>query len=165
MVVCGSNVRVCLLGSNNAVFTLMVMDVAMKPGREAFVEFLVNCTFCDTNNLYCGLPITTTTGNDGGSGRPAPIWPSCKHRRIVMEPVGRPLRFAKSIPELIVILHDIMECHSTIIEECQILRHDISTNNILIIQPKSGCIAHNLEDSPVEQIALDDQELLLYMVY
>ncbi|KAJ1676253.1 hypothetical protein EV182_008563, partial [Spiromyces aspiralis] len=73
--------------------------------------------------LYRDLPITTTTttttGNDGGnndgSGGPAPIWPSREHRRIVMQPVGEPLRSLKSVPELIIVLRDAMRCHSAIL--------------------------------------------------
>ncbi|KAJ1680178.1 hypothetical protein EV182_000538 [Spiromyces aspiralis] len=116
------------------------------PGREVFVEFLINCSsFCGTNNLYHGLLITTT-GNDDGSSRPALIWPSCKHQRIVMEPVGRPLRFLKSIPEFIIILHNIMQCHSTILSECGILHCDILTSNILVIWTESALLRGILID-------------------
>ncbi|KAJ1673199.1 hypothetical protein EV182_005704 [Spiromyces aspiralis] len=266
-------IRVCLLGPNEAVFASMVMDVTTKPGRKAFVEFLVNCSFCDTDqlgldptmtyledikcwriecptedgeevpsyvysdkvivaanrlfgrhmrcflgsldmlpkgsklkhdvvvkeswlymadkhcdeikflrkirdalsgkgdidfeyprllhsrcvklwtgthddtkNLYRSLPITTTTGNDGGSGRPAPMWPSCEHRRIVMQPVGEPLRFLKSVLELIIMLHDAMQCHSAILSECSILHCDISTNNILVVRTDSGLMQGMLID-------------------
>ncbi|KAJ1669932.1 hypothetical protein EV182_008519, partial [Spiromyces aspiralis] len=44
VVVCGSSVRVCLLGPNEAVFASTVLDIATEPGRKAFVEFLVNCS-------------------------------------------------------------------------------------------------------------------------
>ncbi|KAJ1675946.1 hypothetical protein EV182_000273 [Spiromyces aspiralis] len=121
-----------------------------EPGREAFVELLVNCSFCDTNNLYHGLPITITTGNNGGnddgSGGQAPMWPSREHRRIVMEPVGKPLRFLESVPELIIVLHDAMKCHSAILSECRILHRDISTNNILVVRPESGLVRGMLID-------------------
>ncbi|KAJ1680187.1 hypothetical protein EV182_000512, partial [Spiromyces aspiralis] len=104
----------------------------------------------NTDYLYCGLPITTTTGNDGsnndGSGGPAPIWPSREHRRIVMQPVGRPLRFVKSVPELIIVLRDAMKCHSAIFNECGILHRDISTNNILVVRPESGHVRAMLID-------------------
>ncbi|KAJ1669645.1 hypothetical protein EV182_008666, partial [Spiromyces aspiralis] len=139
VVVCGSSVRVCLLDPNEAVFASTVMDVATGPGREAFVEFLVNCSFCNTKNLYRGLPIiTTTTGNDGGSGGPALIWPSREHRRIVMRPVDEPLWLVKSLPELIIVLRDVMKCHSAVVEECRILHRDISTNIILVVRPELG---------------------------
>ncbi|KAJ1680396.1 Pre-mRNA-splicing factor 38A [Spiromyces aspiralis] len=279
--VCGSSVRVCLLGPNEAVFASKVMDVATKPGREAFVEFLVNCSFCDTDQLgldptmtylediecwkiecptdgekgkekgpkyvysdkvimvadrlfgrhtrcflgsldmpaegsklkhdvvvkdswshavgkhrdevkllrkisaglghkknidfeyprlLCGgrvkvpptgivddtdylyrdLPITTITGDDGGnndgSSGPAPKWPSREHRRIVMQPVGKPLRFVESVPELIIVLRDVMRCHGTILNECGILHRDISTNNILVVRPESGLVRGMLID-------------------
>ncbi|KAJ1679048.1 hypothetical protein EV182_002833, partial [Spiromyces aspiralis] len=276
VVVCGSHVRVCLLGPNEAVFASTVLDVATKPGRKTFVEFLVNCSFCDidqlgldptmtylediecwkiecpaedgkdgpsyvysdeviviaerlfgrhtrcflgsldmptegselrhdvvvkdswshaadkrcdeveflktirgalsgkkdtdfeyprllcggrvkilstgaldnTDYLYRGLPITTTTttGNDGGSGGPAPMWPSREHRRIVMQPVGRPLRLVKSVPELIIVLRDAMRCHSAILSECHILHRDISTRNILVVRPESGRVRGMLID-------------------
>ncbi|KAJ1675920.1 hypothetical protein EV182_000307, partial [Spiromyces aspiralis] len=146
VIVCGSSVRVCLLGPNEAVFASTVMDVATGPGRKAFVEFLVNCSFCDTNNLYRGLPITTTTGNDGGSGGPALIWPSREHRRIVMRPVDEPLRFLESLPELIIVLHDVMKCHGAVVEECRILHRDISTNIILVVRLESGRVRDMLID-------------------
>ncbi|KAJ1675792.1 hypothetical protein EV182_000570 [Spiromyces aspiralis] len=287
VVVCGSSVRVCLLGPNEAVFASTVMDVATGPGRKAFVEFLVNCSFCDidqlgldptmtylkhikcwkiecptedgedgpkyvysdevimaadrlfgrrtrcflgsldmppegselkhdvvvkdswsdavgtyrdevkflreirgalsgkenidfeyprllhggcvklwigatdsdskpvfiaddTDYLYRDLPITTTTGNDGGnddgSGGPAPMWPSREHRRIVMGPVGEPLRFVESVPELIIVLRDVMRCHGAIFNECSILHRDISTRNILVVRPESGLVRGMLID-------------------
>ncbi|KAJ1675037.1 hypothetical protein EV182_002059, partial [Spiromyces aspiralis] len=274
VVVCGSSVRVCLLGPNEPVFASTVMDVATGPGREAFVEFLVNCSSCDTDQLgldptvtylediecwkiecptedgeevpsyvysdevivvadrlfgrhtrcflgsldmlpegselrhdvvvkdswsyaadkrcdevkslrkirdilrvkedvdfeyprllhggcplfiaddtdylYRDLPITTTTGNDGGnddgSSGPAPMWPSHEHQRIVMEPVGKPLRFLESVPELIIVLRDAMRCHGAILSVCSILHRDISTNNILVVRPESGHIRGMLID-------------------
>ncbi|KAJ1675629.1 hypothetical protein EV182_000891 [Spiromyces aspiralis] len=104
----------------------------------------------DTDYLYRGLPITTTTGNDGGnddgSGGPAPIWPSREHRRIVMQPVGEPLWLVKSVPELIIVLRDAMRCHSAILNECSILHRDISTNNILVVRPESGLVRGMLID-------------------
>ncbi|KAJ1675385.1 hypothetical protein EV182_001372 [Spiromyces aspiralis] len=283
VVVCGSHVRVCLLGPNKAVFASTVMDVATGPGRKTFVEFLVNCSFCDidqlgldptmtyledikcwkiecptedggeipsyvysdkvivaadrlfgrhtrcflgsldmpaegselkhdvvvkdswshaadkrcdevkslrkirdalsgkegidfeyprllhggcvklwtgatdsdgkpvfiaddTDYLYRGLLITTTTGNDGGSGGPAPVWPSREHRRIVIGSVGESLRSLKSVPELIIVLRDAMKCHSVILSECGILHRDISTNNILVVRPESGLVRGMLID-------------------
>ncbi|KAJ1679593.1 hypothetical protein EV182_001729, partial [Spiromyces aspiralis] len=277
VIVCGSHIRVCLFSPNEAVFASTVMDVATKPGRKAFVEFLVNCSFCDidqlgldptvtylkhikcwkiecptegekgkekdpkyvyfdktivaanrlfgrhtrcflgsldmpaegsklkhdvvvkdswshaadkrcdevkslrtirdalsgkegidfeyprllhsgrvkvpstgahddTKNLYHGLPITTTTGNDDGSGGPAPKWPSREHRRIVMQPVGWPLRFVESVPALIIVLRDVMRCHSAILRECGILHRDISISNILVVRPKSGHVRGMLID-------------------
>ncbi|KAJ1674340.1 hypothetical protein EV182_003480 [Spiromyces aspiralis] len=58
MVVCGSHIRVCLLGPNEAMFASKVMDIATKPGRKTFVEFLINCSFCDIDQL--GLDPTMT---------------------------------------------------------------------------------------------------------
>ncbi|KAJ1674495.1 hypothetical protein EV182_003163, partial [Spiromyces aspiralis] len=58
VIVCGSHVRVCLLGPNEVVFASKIMDVATKPGRKTFVEFLVNCSSCDTDQL--GLDPTVT---------------------------------------------------------------------------------------------------------
>ncbi|KAJ1673231.1 hypothetical protein EV182_005641, partial [Spiromyces aspiralis] len=286
VVVCGSSVRVCLLSPNEPVFASTVMNVATRPGRKAFVEFLVNCSFCDTDQLgldptmiylkhikcwkiecptegekgpkyvysdkvivaadrlfcrhtrcflglldmppeggelkhdvvvkdswsdavsthrdeveflreirnalsvkedvdfeyprllhggcvklwtgatdgdgkpvfiaddtdylYRDLPITTTTGNDGGnndgSSGPAPMWPSREHQRIVMQPVGRPLRLAESVPELIIMLCNVMQCHGTILSECGILHCDISTSNILVVWTDSGLVRGMLID-------------------
>ncbi|KAJ1677676.1 hypothetical protein EV182_005664, partial [Spiromyces aspiralis] len=100
----------------------------------------------NTDYLYGGLLITTTTGNDGGSGGPAPKWPSREHRRIVMQPVGEPLWLVESVPELIVVLRDAMRCHSAILSECGILHRDISTNNILVVRPESGHVRGMLID-------------------
>ncbi|KAJ1676242.1 hypothetical protein EV182_008587, partial [Spiromyces aspiralis] len=106
----------------------------------------------DTDNLYRDLPITTTTtgndggNNDGGSGGPAPVWPSREHRRIVIGSVGESLRSLKSVPELIIVLRDAMKCHSVILSECGILHRDISTNNILVVRPESGCVRGMLID-------------------
>ncbi|KAJ1676454.1 hypothetical protein EV182_008165 [Spiromyces aspiralis] len=56
IVVCGSNIRVCLLGPNKAMFALKVIDITTRLGREAFIEFLINYSFCDTDQL--GLDLT-----------------------------------------------------------------------------------------------------------
>ncbi|KAJ1676106.1 hypothetical protein EV182_008872, partial [Spiromyces aspiralis] len=101
----------------------------------------------NTDYLYRGLPITTTTtGNDDGSGGPAPKWPSREHQRIVMQPVGRPLWLVESVPELIIVLRDAMKCHSVILSECGILHRDISTRNILVVRPESGHVRGMLID-------------------
>ncbi|KAJ1673175.1 hypothetical protein EV182_005753 [Spiromyces aspiralis] len=98
----------------------------------------------DTDNLHHSLPTTAVNNHDSGEynggGNITARWSFCEHWQIVMEPVGRPLRFVKSILELIIILRDTMKCHSTVIEECHILHCNISTDNILIIQPESGCM-------------------------
>ncbi|KAJ1999816.1 hypothetical protein GGI04_003951 [Coemansia thaxteri] len=56
------------------------------------------------------------------------------HRRIVTSPIGQPLRKAKSAKELILVVGDVMRCHSAIVAECKILHRDISDNNILIVR-------------------------------
>ncbi|KAJ1673174.1 hypothetical protein EV182_005752 [Spiromyces aspiralis] len=83
VVVYSSNIRVCLLSPNEAVFSSTAMDVATGPGREAFIGSLVNCSFCDINQL--GLDLTMTYLEDikcwkieclteGGKGGPSYVY-------------------------------------------------------------------------------------------
>ncbi|KAJ2667607.1 hypothetical protein IWW42_005799, partial [Coemansia sp. RSA 1085] len=52
------------------------------------------------------------------------------HKRIAMKGIGKPLKTINSCLELIIIVADVMNCHSGI-ERCNILHQDISTANIL----------------------------------
>ncbi|KAJ2662592.1 inducible alternative oxidase 2 [Coemansia sp. RSA 1199] len=54
------------------------------------------------------------------------------HMRIAMSGVGKPLKTVRPIPELIIVIYDVMRCHMGIIEHCQILHRDISEANILV---------------------------------
>ncbi|KAJ2122315.1 inducible alternative oxidase 2 [Coemansia sp. RSA 720] len=60
------------------------------------------------------------------------------HMRIAMSGVGEPLKFIKSIPELIVAIYDVMRCHMGILKHCQILHRDISEANILVRRDGTG---------------------------
>ncbi|KAJ2118739.1 inducible alternative oxidase 2 [Coemansia sp. RSA 720] len=60
------------------------------------------------------------------------------HMRIAMSGVGKPLKTVQSIPELIVVIYDVMRCHMGIIEHCQILHRDISEGNILVQRDDAG---------------------------
>ncbi|KAJ2654449.1 hypothetical protein IW148_006366, partial [Coemansia sp. RSA 1199] len=60
------------------------------------------------------------------------------HMRIAMSGVGEPLKFIKSIPELIVVIYDVMRCHMGILKHCQILHRDISEANILVRRDGTG---------------------------
>ncbi|KAJ2882970.1 hypothetical protein H4R27_003072 [Coemansia aciculifera] len=48
------------------------------------------------------------------------------HRRIVIRPIGEPLRSTKSVAEFVTIMCDAMRCHSAFVEFCNILQRDIS---------------------------------------
>ncbi|KAJ2641580.1 hypothetical protein GGH99_008893, partial [Coemansia sp. RSA 1285] len=48
-----------------------------------------------------------------------------------MKGIGKPLKHINSVPELICVMADAMECHWEIYKRCGILHRDISTNNIL----------------------------------
>ncbi|KAJ2495500.1 hypothetical protein GGH96_006365, partial [Coemansia sp. RSA 1972] len=60
------------------------------------------------------------------------------HMRIAMSGVGEPLKTVRSIPELIVVIYDVMRCHMAILEHCQILHRDISEANILVRRDGTG---------------------------
>ncbi|KAJ1914696.1 hypothetical protein H4219_004669, partial [Mycoemilia scoparia] len=62
----------------------------------------------------------------------------CVHKRMVMSPIGRPLKESESFDEFVVVLGDAMRCHSRIVEHCNILHRDISDNNILIVRDANG---------------------------
>ncbi|KAJ2111307.1 hypothetical protein IW146_005446 [Coemansia sp. RSA 922] len=60
------------------------------------------------------------------------------HRRIVMEPIGEPLRSTTSVAEFVTVVCDVMRCHSAFVNDCGILHRDISPNNILVFRGADG---------------------------
>ncbi|KAJ2617488.1 hypothetical protein EV177_000523 [Coemansia sp. RSA 1804] len=60
------------------------------------------------------------------------------HKRICMKGIGKPLKHINSVPELICVMADAMECHWEIYKRCGILHRDISTNNILFTGSSSS---------------------------
>ncbi|KAJ2537799.1 hypothetical protein GGF49_006223, partial [Coemansia sp. RSA 1853] len=60
------------------------------------------------------------------------------HMRIAMSGVGKPLKTVRSIPELIVVIYDVMRCHMGILKHCHILHRDISEGNILVQRDDAG---------------------------
>ncbi|KAJ2608036.1 hypothetical protein H4S08_004608, partial [Coemansia sp. RSA 1365] len=57
----------------------------------------------------------------------------CAHHRIVMEPRGYHIKSVQNDAELVIVLADAMRCHSAILDHCNILHRDLSTNNILVV--------------------------------
>ncbi|KAJ2308554.1 hypothetical protein IWW55_000364 [Coemansia sp. RSA 2706] len=116
------------------------------------------------------------------------------HRRLALQPIGKPLYALSSPYELIIVLADAMLAHSKILNLCGYLHRDISTNNILAIEvdgrvrgvlidfdcaikvgsqrrvraERTGTppfmSINNLRNSSVERSELDDWESLLYVV-
>ncbi|KAJ1852676.1 hypothetical protein LPJ76_005311 [Coemansia sp. RSA 638] len=60
------------------------------------------------------------------------------HMRIAMSGVGDPLESVQSIPELVVVIYDVMRCHMGIIKHCHILHRDISEGNVLVRRDETG---------------------------
>ncbi|KAJ2259086.1 hypothetical protein GGI13_000147, partial [Coemansia sp. RSA 455] len=60
------------------------------------------------------------------------------HRRIVMEPIGEPLRSTTSVAEFVTVVCDVMRCHNAFVNDCGILHRDISPNNILVFRGDDG---------------------------
>ncbi|KAJ2041050.1 hypothetical protein H4S04_001640 [Coemansia sp. S16] len=58
------------------------------------------------------------------------------HRRIVMEPNGKPLRSTTLVAEFVTVVCDVMRCHSAFVNDCSILHRDISPDNILVFRRK-----------------------------
>ncbi|KAI9467833.1 hypothetical protein BX667DRAFT_214872 [Coemansia mojavensis] len=58
------------------------------------------------------------------------------HRRMVLTPAGMPLQKVKSVDELIVIIHDVMQAHTAVLQKCRLLHRDVSVNNILFTGEK-----------------------------
>ncbi|KAJ2475886.1 hypothetical protein IWW56_005205 [Coemansia sp. RSA 2131] len=116
------------------------------------------------------------------------------HRRMVLQPLGRPLHTLKSPYELIIVLADVMVAHSTILKTSGYLHRDISPNNIMVVDDgervrgllidfdyavktgearitlaeRTGTLPfmsiRNLQNSKVQRSELDDWESLLYVV-
>ncbi|KAJ2727859.1 hypothetical protein IW152_006109 [Coemansia sp. BCRC 34962] len=60
------------------------------------------------------------------------------HRRIVMTPIGEPLRSTRSVAEFVTVVCDAMRSHSAIVKHCGILHRDISDNNVLVYRTNNG---------------------------
>ncbi|KAJ2138254.1 hypothetical protein IW136_003199, partial [Coemansia sp. RSA 678] len=116
------------------------------------------------------------------------------HRRMALQPLGRPLNTLKSPYELIIVLADIMVAHSVILKKSGYLHRDISPNNIMVVDDgervcgllidfdhaiktdksrlaiaeRTGTLPFmsicNLQNTKVQRSELDDWESLLYVV-
>ncbi|KAJ2495722.1 hypothetical protein GGH96_006278, partial [Coemansia sp. RSA 1972] len=116
------------------------------------------------------------------------------HRRMVLQPLGRPLHTLESPYELIIVLADAMVAHSVILKTSGYLHRDISPNNIMVVgdgkrvrgllidfdyavkagetrialAERTGTLPFmsicNLLNSEVQRSELDDWESLLYVV-
>ncbi|KAJ2797263.1 hypothetical protein H4R20_005247, partial [Coemansia guatemalensis] len=64
--------------------------------------------------------------------------PFCLHVRYAMTPIGRRLQSIETVPELLIVLHDVMRCHTAINDVCGILHRDISVNNIMAVDTDQG---------------------------
>ncbi|KAJ1854028.1 hypothetical protein LPJ76_004362 [Coemansia sp. RSA 638] len=116
------------------------------------------------------------------------------HRRLALQPLGRPLNTLKSPYELIIVLADVMVAHSAILKTSGYLHRDISTNNIMVVdngervhgllidfdhaiktdKSRLALAEHagtlpfmsicNLQNSEIQRSELADWESLLYVV-
>ncbi|KAJ2495723.1 hypothetical protein GGH96_006279 [Coemansia sp. RSA 1972] len=116
------------------------------------------------------------------------------HRRLALQPLGRPLNTLKSPYELMIVLADVMFAHSVILKTSGYLHRDISPNNIMVVgdgervrgllidfdhaiktdksrlalAERAGTLPLmsicNLLNSEVQRSELDDWESLLYVV-
>ncbi|KAJ2401822.1 hypothetical protein GGI23_001142, partial [Coemansia sp. RSA 2559] len=65
------------------------------------------------------------------------------HKRVFTHGIGSPIKFVKSVPELIIVAADVMRCHSEIVSKCSILHRDLSMGNMLVRRDSSGA-AHGM---------------------
>ncbi|KAJ2765539.1 hypothetical protein IWQ56_004057 [Coemansia nantahalensis] len=95
-------------------------------------------------------------GNDGNPAERS--WMQQPHRvcrRLVMTPCGEPLSTVSSEAELIVVLADVMRCHTAIRDRLRILHRDISPNNIMVARGADG-LPHGLLVGYDSAIPADD---------
>ncbi|KAJ1813613.1 hypothetical protein LPJ56_005114, partial [Coemansia sp. RSA 2599] len=78
------------------------------------------------------------------------------HKRIATTPIGQPISKVKSVFELLVIIADVMKCHSAIYNECSILHRDISINNILFRRTPNGVAGLLIDFDHSKDEELDD---------
>ncbi|KAJ1641609.1 hypothetical protein LPJ64_006433, partial [Coemansia asiatica] len=86
------------------------------------------------------------TETDGGISKEETVVHVRVHKRIATTPIGLPISKAKSVPELLIIVADVMRCHHAIYEECRILHRDVSINNIMFCRTPGGGVAGLLID-------------------
>ncbi|KAJ2551409.1 hypothetical protein EV175_003701 [Coemansia sp. RSA 1933] len=67
-------------------------------------------------------------------------------KRIYMNGIGAPIKYAQSVQELIIVAADVMRCHWQIIEKCRILHRDISLSNMLVRRDDDGSVHGMLID-------------------
>ncbi|KAJ2822246.1 hypothetical protein GGI24_003997, partial [Coemansia furcata] len=79
------------------------------------------------------------------------------HRRIVLEPIGKPLCTVQTAKEFITDICDVMLCHYEIVNKCKILHQDISDNNILVVR-KNGTVHGLLIDFDCAVNISEDRE-------
>ncbi|KAJ1957622.1 hypothetical protein EC988_000737, partial [Linderina pennispora] len=68
------------------------------------------------------------------------------HTRVIMDNIGKPLKHVESVHELIVVLGDVMRCHSEILKRCSILHRCITDSNILVVREEGKPVCGLLID-------------------
>ncbi|KAJ1919303.1 hypothetical protein H4219_002065 [Mycoemilia scoparia] len=106
----------------------------------------VKITYASTGNVIEDSTATILGKLYDPSGESNAKIPFRAHKRLVMSPIGQPLKTANSFDEFVAVICDAMKCHTRIYNQCNILHRDISDNNILVVRGENNSVQGLLID-------------------
>ncbi|KAJ2546938.1 hypothetical protein EV175_005416 [Coemansia sp. RSA 1933] len=109
-----------------------------RSGRVHLTHPVTGNLYEDTSKTVLGENVWSQLAESGTALR--------VFKRIYMNGIGAPIKYAQSVQELIIVAADVMRCHWQIIEKCRILHRDISLSNMLVHRNEDGNVHGMLID-------------------
>ncbi|KAJ2761265.1 hypothetical protein H4S06_001292 [Coemansia sp. BCRC 34490] len=109
-----------------------------KSGRVHLADPVTGNLYEDTSNTVLGDAVWSQLGKTS----------TALHvfKRIYMNDIGTPIKYARNVQELIIVAADVMRCHWQIVKECSILHRDVSLSNMLVCRDDDGSVHGMLID-------------------
>ncbi|KAJ2762487.1 hypothetical protein H4S06_000636 [Coemansia sp. BCRC 34490] len=98
-------------------------------GRVRFIDPLSKASYEDTTRTALGENVWSQISESTALR---------VHKRNFIQGVGKPIKYVRSVPELVIVAADVMRCHWELIDKCGVLHRDISVNNILVRRGSDG---------------------------
>ncbi|KAJ2517915.1 hypothetical protein H4217_003658 [Coemansia sp. RSA 1939] len=98
-------------------------------GRVRFMDPLSKASYEDTTKTALGENVWSQISESTALR---------VHKRNFIQGVGKPIKHVRSVPELVIVVADVMRCHWELIDKCGVLHRDISVNNILVRRGSDG---------------------------
>ncbi|KAJ2520665.1 hypothetical protein GGI11_002232 [Coemansia sp. RSA 2049] len=124
-----------------------------QSGRVHLADPVTGNPYEDTSNTVLGDVVWKQLGETSTALR--------VFKRIYMNDIGTPIKYARSVQELIIVAADVMRCHWQIIKECRILHRDVSLSNMLVCRDDDDDVHGMLIDFD-HAVNIDAKEQLIH---